>query len=53
MTEVNDQPNVGDWDADFNNDEDAEEWLKAGGLEKCPLVCGIAARMAADIILSH
>lgn len=38
---------------DFNNDEEAEEWLKAGGLEKCPLVCGIAARMAADIILSQ
>jgi len=29
----------------------AEEWYKAGGLEKCPMVCAIAARIAADIIL--
>jgi C_GCAxxG_C_C family probable redox protein len=36
---------------DFKRDEDAEEWYKAGGLEKCPLVCGIAARIAADIII--
>ena len=37
---------------DFKRDEDAEEWYKAGGLEKCPLVCGVAARIAADIILT-
>ena len=36
---------------DFKRDEEAEEWYKAGGLEKCPMVCGIAARIAADIIL--
>jgi C_GCAxxG_C_C family probable redox protein len=36
---------------DFKRDEDAEEWYKAGGLEKCPLVCGVAARIAADIII--
>ncbi|MBW1672940.1 MAG: hypothetical protein JRJ45_04720 [Deltaproteobacteria bacterium] len=29
----------------------AEEWHKAGGLEKCPMVCAGAARIAADIIL--
>jgi len=37
---------------DFKIDEEAEEWYKAGGLEKCPMVCAIAARIAADIILS-
>jgi len=36
---------------DFKIDEEAEEWYKAGGLEKCPMVCAIAARIAADIIL--
>jgi C_GCAxxG_C_C family probable redox protein len=36
---------------DFKRDEDAEEWYKVGGLEKCPLVCGVAARIAADIII--
>jgi len=36
---------------DFKRDEDAEEWYKAGGLEGCPLVCGVAARIAADIII--
>ena len=36
---------------DFKNDEESEEWHKAGGLEKCPMVCAIAARIAADIIL--
>jgi len=36
---------------DFKRDEEAEEWYRAGGLEKCPMVCAIAARIAADIIL--
>ena len=37
---------------DFKSDEEAEEWYKAGGLEKCPMVCAIAARIAADMILT-
>lgn len=37
---------------DFKIDEEAEGWYKAGGLEKCPMVCAIAARIAADIILT-
>jgi C_GCAxxG_C_C family probable redox protein len=37
---------------DFKRDEEAEEWYRAGGLEKCPMVCAIAARIAADIILT-
>ena len=37
---------------DFKRSEEAEEWYKAGGLEKCPMVCAIAARIAADIILT-
>jgi hypothetical protein len=37
---------------DFKRDEEAEEWYHAGGLEKCPMVCAIAARIAADIILT-
>jgi len=37
---------------DFKKSEEAEEWYKAGGLEKCPMVCAIAARIAADIILT-
>jgi C_GCAxxG_C_C family probable redox protein len=40
-------------DFDFKKDEDAEEWYKAGGLEKCPLVCGVAARIAAEIIIKN
>jgi hypothetical protein len=36
---------------DFKIDEGAEEWYKAGGLEKCPMVCAAAARIDADIIL--
>lgn len=28
-----------------------EAWYKDGGLDKCPTVCGIVARMAAEIIL--
>jgi hypothetical protein len=37
---------------DFKREEEAEEWYKANGLEKCPMVCAIAARIAADLILS-
>ena len=37
---------------DFKRDEEAEKWYRAGGLEKCPMVCAIAARITADIILS-
>jgi C_GCAxxG_C_C family probable redox protein len=36
---------------DFKRDEDAEAWYEAGGLEKCPLVCGVAARISGDIIV--
>lgn len=36
---------------DFKKDEDAEGWYKMGGLEQCPMVCGIAARIAGEIIL--
>jgi len=36
---------------DFKQDESAEEWYKVGGLEQCPMVCGVAARIAADIIM--
>ena len=37
---------------DFKKDEEAEEWYKTEGLEKCPMVCAIGARIAADIILT-
>jgi C_GCAxxG_C_C family probable redox protein len=37
---------------DLNREEESEAWYKAGGLEKCPMVCAVAARFAADIILS-
>jgi C_GCAxxG_C_C family probable redox protein len=36
---------------DFKRAEEAEAWRKAGGKEKCPLVCASAARIAADVIL--
>jgi C_GCAxxG_C_C family probable redox protein len=36
---------------DFKKNAEAKKWRKAGGLEKCPMVCAIAARIAADIIL--
>jgi C_GCAxxG_C_C family probable redox protein len=37
---------------DFKKDEEAEQWYRSGGLERCPMVCAIAARIAADIILA-
>jgi C_GCAxxG_C_C family probable redox protein len=37
---------------DFKRDEEAEQWYKSGGLERCPMVCAIAARIAADILLT-
>lgn len=37
---------------DFKRDEEAEQWYKSGGLERCPMVCAIGARIAADIILT-
>jgi C_GCAxxG_C_C family probable redox protein len=37
---------------DLNREEESEAWYKAGGLEKCPMVCAVAARLTADIILS-
>ena len=36
---------------DFNKEEDRDAWYKDGGLHYCPLVCGEAARMAAELIL--
>ena len=36
---------------DFKKDDDAAAWYQAGGLETCPMVCAVAARIAADIIL--
>jgi C_GCAxxG_C_C family probable redox protein len=36
---------------DFFNDEDAEAWYKDDGLDKCPGVCAVAARMGAEAIL--
>jgi len=37
---------------DFKREEESEAWYEAGGLEKCPMVCAVAARIAADIILA-
>ncbi|MFW6147602.1 MAG: C-GCAxxG-C-C family protein [Thermodesulfobacteriota bacterium] len=37
---------------DFKKDDEAEQWYKSGGLEICPMVCAIAARIAGDIILT-
>jgi len=37
---------------DFKKDDEAEQWYTSGGLEKCPMVCAIAARIAGDIILT-
>ncbi len=36
---------------DLKRPEEVAAWLKAGGKEKCPLVCASAARIAADVIL--
>jgi len=36
---------------DFKKDEDGIAWYKDGGLDKCPIVCADAARLAAEIIL--
>jgi len=36
---------------DFKNEEDGVAWYKDGGLDKCPMVCATAARLAAEIIL--
>ena len=36
---------------DFKIKEDGEAWYKDGGLDKCPMVCAVAARLAAEIIL--
>ena len=33
---------------DFFKDEDAEWWYENGGLDKCPGVCAVAARLAAE-----
>jgi C_GCAxxG_C_C family probable redox protein len=36
---------------DFKKEEDGIAWYKDGGLDKCPMVCATAARLAAEIIL--
>jgi C_GCAxxG_C_C family probable redox protein len=36
---------------DLKRPEEAEAWRRAGGREKCPLVCASAARIAAEVIL--
>jgi C_GCAxxG_C_C family probable redox protein len=36
---------------DFFNPEDAEAWYRDGGLDKCPGVCAVAARIGAEVIL--
>jgi C_GCAxxG_C_C family probable redox protein len=36
---------------DFFNPEDAEAWYKDDGLDKCPSVCAVAARIGAKVIL--
>ena len=36
---------------DFFNPEDAEAWYKDDGLDKCPGVCAVAARIGAEAIL--
>ncbi len=37
---------------DFWDSEEVEAWYRDGGLHECPMVCGEAARMAAEMILS-
>lgn len=36
---------------DFFNSEDAEAWYRDGGLDKCPGVCAVAARIGAEVII--
>ena len=36
---------------DFFNPKDAEAWYRDGGLDKCPSVCALAARIGAEVIL--
>jgi len=36
---------------DFKVEKDSEVWYKDGGLDKCPMVCAVAARITAEIIL--
>jgi len=36
---------------DFFDSEDAEAWYRDGGLDKCPGVCGVAARIGGEVIL--
>lgn len=36
---------------DFFNPEDSEAWYKDGGLDKCPGVCAVAARIGAEVII--
>jgi C_GCAxxG_C_C family probable redox protein len=36
---------------DFWKAEDAEAWYKEGGLDACPGVCAVAARIGAEVIL--
>lgn len=35
----------------FKKEDDGAEWYKDGGLDRCPMVCATAARLAAEIIL--
>jgi len=35
----------------FFNPEDAEAWYTDNGLDKCPGVCAMAARIGAEVIL--
>jgi C_GCAxxG_C_C family probable redox protein len=36
---------------DFFNPDDSEAWYKDGGLDKCPSVCAVAARIGAEVVL--
>ena len=38
---------------DFFNPEDSKWWYEHGGLDKCPGVCAVAARLAAEVILKN
>jgi C_GCAxxG_C_C family probable redox protein len=37
----------------FDDEKDREAWYKDGGLDRCPMVCAMAARIAAEIILKN